>query len=191
MFECLLCVGRFFADHASVMCTLGKCKPDLTVKSISYRKFKSIDTQCLRDDTAASTLFSEPAIQDHLATAELDALVRIYQDTLTNVINRHAPIKTRAMVARPKVSRYNEEIDKAKGERRKAERIWRKTRSLYHLKRFKMKRNLVVFLMNKDKRVFYTEFVRENGNDQGRLCKAAKTLSKKEDLSFPIFSFGQ
>ena len=83
---------------------------------------------------------------------------------------------------------YNEEIDKAKRARRKAERIWRRTRSLSDLKTFKMKRNHVVFLMNQAKSAFYIEFVHENGNDQGKLFKAAKTLLfKKDELSFPNY----
>ena len=162
----------------------------MTVKSISYRKLKSIDTQCLKSDISESTLCSDPSIiQDHLTTGELDALVRRrYQDTLTSVIDHHAPIKTRIIVARPKVPWYNEEIDKAKRARRKAERIWRRTRSLSDLKTFKMKRNHVVFLMNQAKSAFYTEFVHENGNDQGKLFKAAKTLlSKKDEPSFPNY----
>ena len=112
----------------------------VTVKSISYRKLKSIDTQCLKSDISESTLCSDPSIiQDHLTTGELDALVRRYQDTLTSVIDHHAPTKTRIIVARPKVPWYNEEIDKAKRARRKAERIWRRTRSLSDLKTFYVK----------------------------------------------------
>ena len=150
----------------------------MAVKSISYRKLKSIDTQCLKSDISESTLCSDPSIiQDHLTTGELDALVRRYQDTLTSVIDHHAPTKTRIIVARPKVSWYNEEIDKAKRARRKAERIWRRTRSLSDLKTFKMKRNHVVFLMNQAKSAFYTEFVHENGNDQGNYSKQQKLFS--------------
>ena len=129
------CVNRFFSDHASVMCTLYSRKPGMTVKSISYRKLKSIDTQCLKSDISESTLCSDPSIQDHLTTGELDVLVQRYQDTLTSVNDRHAPIKTRIVVARPKVPWYNEEIDKAKHAGRKAERIWRRTISLSDLKK--------------------------------------------------------
>ena len=51
-----------------------------------------------------------------------------------------------------------------------------------------MKRNHVVFFMNQAKSAFYTEFVHENGNDQGKLFKATKTLLfKKDELSFPNY----
>ena len=107
---------------------------------------------------------------------------------LTNIIDHHAPINTRIIVARPKVPWYNGEIDKVKRARRKAERIWRRTRSLSDLKTFKMKWNHVVFLMNQARSAFYAEFVHENGNDQGKLFKAAKTLlSEKDEPLFPNY----
>ena len=47
---------------------------------------------------------------DHLSTHELDSVVQKYQDTLTTVIDQHAPIISKTLVARPKVSWYNREL---------------------------------------------------------------------------------
>lgn len=63
--------------------------------------------------------------------------VRVFQ-TVVYVL-----LKTKTIVARPAVLRYNEEIDKARRLSRKAEREWRATR-----------RNHVTCLLNQAKRIF-------------------------------------
>lgn len=183
------CVDRYLSDHGSIICQLCPFKPAVTIKSIHSRKLKSINMDSLKNDVAASTLCTDQsALRDHLTAEELDLLVRGYQDTLTKVIDHHAPTKTKTIVARATVPWFNEEIDLAKRLRRKAERTWRRTKSSSDLKIFKAKRNHVTYLLNKAKRAFYTEFVNENSNDQGKLFKAAKKLlSKNEELSFPEY----
>ena len=101
--------------------------------------------------------------------------------------DRHAPLKTRRRVTRPVVAWYNETIDQAKRERKKAERKWRKTKAADDLLEFKSKRNHVTYLMNKARRDFYSEFMTVlggydgadgflNGADQKKLFNAAKKI---------------
>ena len=179
-------VDRFFSDHAFILCELQPSKPQTTVKTVYYRKLGRIDKSALMNDIAISSFCSDSSLHDHLGTHELDSLVQKYQDTLTTVIDQHAPIISKTLVARPKVPWYNKEIDNAKRQRRKAERTWRRTKSPFDFDQFKSKRNYAIFLMNQAKRAFYTEFIAENSNDQCKLFKAAKTLlGKNDDLLFP------
>lgn len=102
--------------------------------------------------------------------------------------NCHAPLKTKTLRARPRVPWYNADIDAAKRIRRKAERRWRKTKSLSDLIIFKSKKNHVTHLMNQARRAFYTNFIDENSADQGRLFRATKKLLlRKDELSFPDY----
>ena len=52
-------------------------------------------------------------------------LVANFEITLTNLLDRHAPIKKRTITLRPYAPWYNDSIDVEKKKRRKLERRWR------------------------------------------------------------------
>ena len=118
-------VDCFFSDHAFILCELQPSKPQTTVETVYYRKLGWIDKSALMNNIAISSFCSDSSLHDYLSTHELDSLVQKYQDALTTVIDQHAPIISKTLVARPKVPWYNKEIDNAKRQRRKAERTWR------------------------------------------------------------------
>ena len=78
----------------------------------------------------------------------------------------------------------SDEIRSAKRCRRIAERNWRSTKPESDWKTFKLLRNKVVFLMNKPRREFYTDFVSNISRDQRKLF-AAKLLNQTADTPFP------
>ena len=148
-----------------------------------------MDLDSLKADLAASGLCQEQSDELTNVTPDgVDALLRNYNKTLSRMTNCHAPLKTKTLRARPRVPWYNADIDAAKRIRRKAERRWRKTKSLSDLIIFKSKKNHVTHLMNQARRAFYTNFIDENSADQGRLFRATKKLlSRKDELSFPDY----
>ena len=90
------CVGQRVSDHFAVHCNLALVKPSLERKVISYRKTRSIDFDKFRQDLANSILLSDSS--DH---ADLDALVGAFNDTLSHLVDSHAPLKTRTITIRP------------------------------------------------------------------------------------------
>ena len=46
----------FLSDHATVTCHLKMAKADLSIKTVSYRKTKSIDLDLFKTDICASNL---------------------------------------------------------------------------------------------------------------------------------------
>ena len=138
-------VDRYISDHASILCNLLEPKPAITVKKITYRKIKSVNLESLRSDLAASALCND--LSNNQGT-DLDDLVRNYNNTLSKAIDCHAPLKTKKMVIRPAVPWYNDDINIAKRLRRKAERKWRRTKSVTDLIDFK-KKNHVTYIMNR------------------------------------------
>ena len=118
----------------------------------------------------------------------LDALVWRYNCTLSNIIDGHALLNTRTVKVNPAVPWYNDEKKAAKRLRRKAEKTWRRTKSLSDLNIFKSHRNRVIYLMKEARPPFYTNFIDENSVDHKRLVTAIKKpFAKKEDLSFPNY----
>ena len=70
------------------------------------------------------------------------------------------------MTQRAQAPWLSDEIRSAKRRRRIAERNWRSTKSESDWRTFKLLRNKVVFLMNKSRREFYTDFVSNISGDQ-------------------------
>ena len=64
-------VGRFFSDHAVVICSLNSARPCLRTKFHSYRKLKSVDVDALKIDLSESSLCKKNI-------ADLDGLVGCY-----------------------------------------------------------------------------------------------------------------
>ena len=185
-------VDLFISDHEAVFTRLGlsrqsppteKSNPPTEIKTTTYRKIKSINLDIFHSDIQACSLCDDK--QFHTAD-DLDAYAREYTTTLSALLDRHAPLKTRRRVTRPVVPWYIETIDNAKRERKKAERKWRKTKAADYLLDFKSKRNHVTYLMNKARRDFYSEFLVENGADQRKLFNAAKKLLCMKDE--PLFA---
>ena len=182
-------VDRYLSDHGAVMCYLASPKPPITVKEVKYRKIKSIDITAFFRDVAETSFCVDlsPGVES-LRPHELDDLADNYNMTLSQLIELHAPLKTKTIVSRPTVPWYNEEIHIAKCLRRKAERKWRKTKQDMDFQLFKKMRNKVTYLLNKAKRTFYTCFVDENSSDQKRLFHASKRLLGYSDtVSFPDY----
>ena len=160
-------VDRYFSDHASVFCNLHSIKPSFSTRTLSFRKLKSVDVYSLNDDLAKSDLCKNPP-------DDLEELVTSYNKALKAVLDKHAPVKTRTIVVRPRVPWYTDEIRHAKGERRKAERRLSKLDS--DLVAFKVKRNAANNLMKNARQAFYTNFIEENSCDQRTLFRASKRL---------------
>ena len=93
-------------------------------------------------------------------------------------MDKHAPLQSRNVVNRPRIPWFNDEIRDAIKGRRKAERKWRRTKSVSHLADFKQK-NHATLLMNRACYAYYSEFINQNSADQGRLFRATKTLLKE------------
>ena len=95
-------------------------------------------------------------------TTDLDHLVDEYQETLSRLIDHHAPIKEKVIKSRPQVPWY-EEIAKAKRERRKTERVWRRSGLKSDFAIFKKKKNQATYIINKARKAYYSEFIDSNG----------------------------
>ena len=119
---------------------------------------------------------------------DVNELAKCYNETLELVINRHAPLRTKTIVARPHVPWFNNEVKSAKRERRRAERKWRRTKQLRDFQIYKSKKNYMTVVMNRSRKKYYREFVLEHGSDQRKLFNAAKSLfHQRNDLSFPAY----
>ena len=168
-----------FSDHILILFELTTSKPPPSKEYVSYRPIKSVDISKFTADLAASNLCLNTPMQ-------LDSLANCYNNTLSDLLDRHAPLKNRIVTSRTMVPWYNEEIKLAKKERRRAERKWRITKTTADLNVFKSLKNRCTYLMRKAKCSFFSDFVEMNSDNQGKLFRAIKILLKgKDKITFP------
>ena len=147
---------------------------------------KSVDLDCLKQDIAKSDLCLQGCVGCPSSWEDFDKFVQSYNSTLSSILDRHAPLKSKVVGSRPQVPCYNQEIAEAKKKRRKAERTLRKTKSAEDLLVFKSLRNHVTYLCNQARRKFYVGFVKELGGDQRKLFRVTKALLMPNDeICFP------
>ena len=86
-----------------------------------YRPLKDIDIESLKEDLRNSVLIKTPL-------DDLDSLISQFNETLGQILDKHAPKKTRTAKTR-KNPLYNNEIHAHRQLRRKLTRVWRNTGS--------------------------------------------------------------
>ena len=174
--------GCLFSDHMPVFCELDMGKVHFTKSNVSYRNLSAINLDALRADLSNSDLCKNTDLSD------IHELAKSYNETLESVINRHAPLRTKTIVARPYVPWFNNEVKSVKRERRRAERKWRRTRQRCDFQIYKSRKNYMIFVMNRSRKKYFTDFVLEHGSDQRKLFNAAKSLfHQRNDLNFPAY----
>ena len=135
---------------------------------------KAIDTTAFMEDLSASRLGHDPP-------SEPDKLVDCYNTTLAELLDHHAPLKTKTVTVRLQVPWYSDEIREAKRERRCAVRRWMSTGTAADLVSFKRNKNVVTHLLKEAKSAFLAEFIDQNADHQGKLFRAVKDLLMKNN----------
>ena len=172
----------FLSDHSTVLCDLNLTKSAVSVKKITYRKLKSIDMNSFKNDLRSSELCQS-------APVDLDGLVDCYNTTLTTILDKHAPLCSKVVAARARVPWFSDQIRSAKRNRRKAERRWRTSKLDADWRVFKVLKNRTTYLMNMERREFYSDLINENSHDQRKLFSVTgKLLNRAKETPFPPHS---
>ena len=106
----------------------------------------------------ASTVFSSPA-------TNVNNLCDQYDREFSQVVDEHAPLKTRFVTSRPSASWYSEEIAAEKRKRRKLERRCRKSRTEGHKLQYADQYSRVRKLLKSSKMCYYASLLNGNKSD--------------------------
>ena len=116
----------------------------------------------------------------------IDEIVTDYNNTLSNIMDKHAPIITKEVCVRSRKPWYNDQIAQAKQERCTAERKWIKTKDPVDLKAVDLHRDKVTQLCSDAKKQFYQRKISDSFTDQKALFQLAnELLYRKTDNSLP------
>ena len=87
-------------------------RPTIEKKTISYRDIKGIDLDKFKVDLQLSPLGLKDLQNE--GENDLDQLVLLYRDTISALLDKHAPLKSRSLVVRPKLPWFNGSVKEAK-----------------------------------------------------------------------------
>ena len=161
--------------NKTVYFSLNLKKPPLPTKVISYRKLKSIEISKFRSDIIDSGL---PSLE-----GDLDTLVSSYNEKLSSILDKHAPLKAKKITIHPDAKWINSDVRLAKSDKRKAERKWRNTQLEVHRQIYVEKRDEFNKVVNNSKRNHIQETIIESSNEQGALFKTMDKLFYKTKAS--------
>ncbi len=162
--------GYFISDHCFVHVQFSTPSPNLTIKSISYRKIKSIDLPAFKSD-----LFEICRELDSIE--DIETLARQYNVMLSDCLDKHAPMLNTTLLSRPKVKWYNDDLKCQKRARRKAERKWRDSNLTSDENIFKTARNKYVSNLDKAHVQHYQNEISEASGNQKKLFSIIQELA--------------
>ena len=105
------------SDHKAISLRLSTQRPSLPQKVITYRALKKIDVESFRRDINACTQLHPSTMSD-----SVDDALQEYNNALVDIVDRHAPMKTRKVSVRPIVPWYNEAVAAARSKKQQCEK---------------------------------------------------------------------
>ena len=170
--------SSLISDHIPVMCYLNSSKPRLPVKEVSFRRLSAVNTELLRKDLTESRLCDG-------SPSDVTELAMLYDTTLNDILDKHAPKATRTFVLRPKAPWLTDSILEEKRKKRKAEKIWMKSKTDKDWKAFKSIRNSYSFSLYEARKSHHEDLVseyKENTKALFNIVKGLLNMSNKQPV---------
>ena len=155
-------VSDTITDHSLIIINLQVTKPKQNRKTKSVRKIKAIDIEKFCSDLQNTSVITSPP-------ENLNDLVNDLHKSLTSLLDNHAPLRSCSIPNRTPVPWFNDKIKTAKIERRKKEKVWRKSRSDEDRKAFCVARNKVSTLIHDAKTDYYRTKIINCAGDQRKI----------------------
>src|ERR1051325_5882160 len=162
------------SDHYAVLSSLAvpyySRSPRIT-KLI--RNIKKINTSLFSSDILSSALFSSPA-------PTLSGYLLQFSSILSNLLDKHAPLRTITCPSRPRKPFITADILTAKAVRSKLESIYRKRKSSTNFENFKKQETIVAKLVTASRRSYYRNLISQCRSQPKKLWSALDSLLSRK-----------
>ena len=162
------------SDHFALIFNLSFQSPGAVKRTITYRNWKSVDIPVLRSDIAKAF--------DGFTTQDPESAVESYNSVLKDIVDKHAPEKSRVIVVRADAPWYTSELVKEKRLRRKLERKYNKTKLAVDKERLDNQRNIYNHLLTQAKQDYFKTKI-ETAETSKDLYKVCDNLLNREQKS--------
>ena len=144
-------------------------------------KRSDIDTEAFRSDITELDIFKNHKNMD------LNTLVDNYNTELGQLLDRHAPLRTKILKNRRREPWFNGEARKALRESRSHERKWRKRKDNHVLEqKFKTAQNHHSYVLKTSKQAHFMSILDSHSNDQAKLFREMdRVMHRNPKTSLP------
>ena len=154
--------GHLLLDHNFIHTMLAVIRPNPDKVCKKFRKVRQINHQELRDDIIHELVPS---------TTQLVELVQNYDSTLKQLLDKHAPVKSKIVKRNHEQPWFNEHIKSEIILRQKKERQWESDNTEYSFRAFYNQRQYVANLIRKYQKQHYREGLLEHKYDAKAIFK--------------------
>ena len=121
---------EFLSDHCIIEWTMKKV-PSISVKIEKSRNLNNINTEQFKTDL-------QNKLEIMQGNANIEEMYGNYINTITSIIEKHAPTSRRKCTKKQHKSWFDEEALKHKIQRRRAEKNWHRSKCELHIKQYQL-----------------------------------------------------
>ena len=162
------------SDHYAIITDMNLKKPKMPTISVTTRHWKNVNIQELCYDI-------ESQLENvNLEDGELDDCVNLFESTVRNILDDHAPLKTRTVKLQSESPGFNDDIRAARKTRRQLERKWRDNgKREVHRQEYRNQCDIAKNMINQAKIAHYSSLVEESAGNQKNLFNIVEKLLHK------------
>ena len=168
------------SDHFAILFTLSSRSPGLPKLTVTYRSGKSVDHDQLWKDIGDA--FSEFTYSD------VESAVHNYDKVLQNIVDKHAPEKTRLVTIRPEAPLYNPNWAEEKILKRKYERKYNKSKLAVDRELYCHQRDKYNNLLNTTKQDYFKNKIESATSTKERFKICNILLNRTNESVLPSHS---
>jgi hypothetical protein len=161
-----------FSDHYAIFGHIAIAKPPPNTRLVTTRNLRAVNIETLRADITE-------LIAGVKSDLDVQSLANIYEDGLKRVLDRQAPLVTRRVRIRPSAPWLTSQVRDARRKRRRAERLWKKTKLTIHRDMFVDARNKASHSVFLAKRDYYSDKIDSPVFNTKQLFNVSNELLKK------------
>ena len=165
------------SDHFVINCELNLQRPKPQKVSSCVRNLKAMDSDSFKSDLLKE-FEAMPSGDD------INLAYNGFETALSKTLDKHAPSTVKYRTIRPHYPWYDDEIHKARQERRRLEKRWRHTRTEDDLNKFQEQSKIVTKLIQ-DAKVAYYKNELDDANTK-KVFQTLNTLLNKGSKVLPI-----
>ena len=174
-------VDYFISDHAFISFNIKIQKPPVHKTLVKTRALSRINEENLRKDMIN---LSDKILSCNILNAT--DLSIVYDQKLSQILNKHAPLKSRFITPKTCVAWFNKEAKNLKAKVRKQEKIWRKTKDPDELQNLKNIRRSYRHPIHSNKVTHFNKSIKEaKGNPRQLFAITLGLMGKTKTNQLP------
>ena len=174
-------VDYYISDHAFVEFQVSLPKPTIIKKEVQSRALSKINGQSFSDDLSA--------IVSIINTTDASSLATEYNDRLSELLDRHAPMLTKRVTVRPTVAWFDHDAKIRKRDVRRLYHKWKSSKDDEDHATYKKARNSYRHHLDENKRQHFSDAILSAQGNPRKLFSITMGLMGKK-VSNPLPSSG-